>query len=348
MPNVHSAIPLQVPVPPGVSRRAFVGFCSAMAAALALPETVAPRIARAVAAAPRLPVVWLATQDCTGDTESFLRSVDPTVGALLFDLVSLEYHETLMAAAGAPATTALDGVVASGRPYICVVEGSIPLADGGVHCTIGGRTAASIVQQVTSAATVTLAVGSCSVDGGLAAAAPNPTGAVGVAQAVADVANLVNLPGCPVNGVNITATLVHYLTFGELPPLDARRRPLFAYEKRVHGAGLCERYPFLQAGQYVEQWGDEGHRNGWCLVHMGCKGPSTYANCYQRNWNEGSWPVGSGAPCIGCTTPRFWDVNTPFSVYRPRTTTTTTPTGSTSGTGTTASDTTAPPVTTTT
>ncbi|MFC2536480.1 MAG: hypothetical protein ACFNXE_06905, partial [Rothia dentocariosa] len=25
--------------------------------------------------------------------------------------------------------------------------------------------------------------------------------------------------------------------------------------------------------------GDYGHRNGWCLYHLGCKGPETYGNC---------------------------------------------------------------------
>jgi hydrogenase small subunit len=303
---------------------------------------MAPRIARALAAAPRLPVVWIATQDCTADTESFLRSVDPSVGALLFDLISLDYHETLMVGAGRNAEKSLAAALASPQGYVCIVEGSIPTAQGGIHCTIGGRTALSIVQEVTSKALFTMAVGSCAVDGGLAGAAPNPTSATGVAGAVPGITNLVNMPGCPANGLNMVAALAYYLSFQELPPLDANLRPLFAYQQRIHAAGRCERYAFLQAGQFVEAWGDEGHRNGYCLVHMGCRGPSTYANCYQRNWNETTWPVGVGAPCIGCTTPKFWDVNTPFYVYRARTTSSSTTSSSTPG------ETTATPSTTTT
>ena len=63
----------------GMSRRSFLGFSAAMAAALALPAAYAPRIAEALTKAPRLPVIWLRGQECAGETEAFLRSPDPTV-----------------------------------------------------------------------------------------------------------------------------------------------------------------------------------------------------------------------------------------------------------------------------
>jgi Ni,Fe-hydrogenase I small subunit len=52
----------------GISRRTFMQFSAAMAAALALPASYAPRIAKAVAVAPRVPVIWLRGQDCGGNT----------------------------------------------------------------------------------------------------------------------------------------------------------------------------------------------------------------------------------------------------------------------------------------
>jgi len=293
-----------------VSRRAFLGFCTAIAAALAVPEVV---VSRALAGAKRLPVVWLGLQDCTGDTESFLRAVEPDVTSLLFDVISLDYHESLMAAAGARTADALTKALA-GRDYVCVVEGSIPTADGGAHCMIGGESALSLVRRVVPGAVFTIAAGTCSCDGGLAAAAPNPTGAVGVAEAVPDIGQWMAMPGCPVNGVNLAAAIVAYLADGQLPTLDAEHRPTFAYGQRVHGASRCERFEHLRAGETVEAWGDEGHRKGFCLIEMGCHGPTTYANCYQRNWNSGSWPVGTGSICVGCTTSGFWDKNTPFFV----------------------------------
>ena len=99
------------------------------------------------------------------------------------------------------------------------------MAGGGVYCTVSGRTALSIAREVCGQAHATIAVGSCAWDGGLAAAAPNPTGATGVGGALPGLRNLVSLPGCPANVVNLTATLVHMLTFGALPSRDGRGRP---------------------------------------------------------------------------------------------------------------------------
>ncbi len=45
-----------------------------MAATLALPTRYASRISSALSAGTRLPVVWHEFQDCTGDSESFLRA----------------------------------------------------------------------------------------------------------------------------------------------------------------------------------------------------------------------------------------------------------------------------------
>jgi hydrogenase small subunit len=91
----------------GVSRRDFLGFCGTVAAALSLPTTVAARIAEAVETAPRPTLVWLEFQDCAGNTESFLRASRPTVADLILDAISVDYHETIMAAAGHQAERSL-------------------------------------------------------------------------------------------------------------------------------------------------------------------------------------------------------------------------------------------------
>jgi hydrogenase small subunit len=197
--------------------------------------------------------------------------------------------------------------------YFCIVEGSIPKADNGVYCTIGGRSALTTVQDVAGQALATIAVGSCAYDGGLPAAAPNPTGAVGVEEAVPGLEQFVALPGCPVNVENVTATLVHYLTFDELPPTDETGRPLFAYGDKIHRR--CERKEHHDEGRFAEEWGDEGHRNGWCLRKLGCRGPSAYHNCPVERWNGAtSWPVGAGHGCVACSEKAFWDTYSPFYV----------------------------------
>jgi hydrogenase small subunit len=296
----------------GISRRDFIRFCGVMAATLALPETHIPRIAAAVAAASRLPVLWVEFQGCTGDTESFLRSSQPSIIDLLLDSISLDYHETVMVPAGAQACLSYDQTIqAHDGQYLAVIEGSIPTGAGGAYCVIAGRSALSIVQEVCTHAAVTIAVGSCAWDGGISAAAPNPTGAVGVRQAVPGLGNLVCLPGCPVNVVNLAATLVYYLVNTSLPERSGDGQPKFAYDKEVHE--LCERRHFYDSDQFVRAWGDEGHRNGWCLRKMGCRGPETKHNCPEVRWNGGtSWPVASGHPCVGCAATQFWDRMSPF------------------------------------
>jgi hydrogenase small subunit len=298
----------------GVSRREFIGFCSAMLATLALPQRYLGAVAEALTQATRPVVVWLEFQDCAGNTESVLRSSDPPVADIVLDLLSWEYHETIMAGAGKQAEAALHRVVNEEKgKYIALVEGSIPTADGGVYCTIGGRSALDIATEVCSNAAVNIAVGACAWDGGLVRSSPNPTGAVGLQEAVPGI-NVVNLGGCPHNVANTAAVLVHYLTFKKLPPLDQYNRPLFAYGNIIHDQ--CERRAHYDAGRFVEEWGDIGSRKGWCLYKMGCKGPDATYNCPTVRWNQGtSWPVKSGHGCIACASNRFWDTMSPF--YKP-------------------------------
>ena len=296
----------------GVSRRDFLGFCATMAATLALPESSAAQIARAVARTEKPILIWLEFQDCAGNSESFLRASRPTAAEVILDILSLDYHETIMAAAGEQSRENRDRVV-NERPgaYIAVVEGSIPTGANGAYCTIGGESAIDIARKVCGNAAATIAIGTCATFGGLPAAAPNPTGALGVADAVPGVKNLINLSACPANVENLTALLVHYLTFKRWPKLDHYRRPLFAYGKSIHDN--CERRAHFDAGQYVEAWGDESHRAGYCLYKMGCKGPVAFQNCPNVRWNGGTnWPIGCGHPCIGCSEPDFWDRMTPF------------------------------------
>jgi len=289
----------------GVSRRSFMKYCTAVAATLGLPLSMAERVAAAVGADNRPPILWLHFQECTGDTEALLRASRPTAAEIILDYLSVDYHETIMAAAGHQAEANRLSTLETYRgKYLAVVEGAIPTKDNGVHCCVGGHTAMEIAREVCGNAAATICVGTCSAYGGIQAAYPNPTGAVGVAELLPDIP-LVNLPGCPLNTANLTATVVHYLTFGSLPVLDAHRRPLFAYGKRIHDN--CERRAHFDAGQYVEQWGDPGHRQGWCLYKMGCKGPATFHNCPTVRYNDGlGWPVARGHGCVGCSEPQFW------------------------------------------
>src|SRR5512140_1869279 len=100
----------------GVSRRHFLEFCASLMVAapfgLALTNKArASEVARAVAQARRPSVIWLNFQDCTGCTETLLRTSAPDLAELILQLISLDYHETLMAAAGKQAEEALQAAV---------------------------------------------------------------------------------------------------------------------------------------------------------------------------------------------------------------------------------------------
>ena len=295
----------------GVDRREFLTFCGSMAAVLGLGELATPRIARALQAQKRPTVIWLQLQECTGCVESVLRTAEPTIGDLVLDVVSLDYQHTLMAGAGAAVEKAMtDSMTKNKGAYLLVVTGSVPTNDGGIYCTIGGKTARSILEDAAEGAAAIVAIGACAHWGSVQAARPNPTGAVGVSEIIRD-KPLVNIAGCPPIGDVVTATVVHYLTFGRLPELDHEKRPMFAYGKRIHDQ--CPRRANFDAGQFVEKFDDDAARLGWCLYHVGCKGPATYSPCPIFQWNtRTSWPIGAGHPCIGCTEPGFWDTMTPF------------------------------------
>ena len=73
----------------GVSRRDFMKFCGIMAASMGLPLGAGAKIAEAITTAKRRPpVIWLHGQECTGCTESLLRTSHPTIEHLILDLIS--------------------------------------------------------------------------------------------------------------------------------------------------------------------------------------------------------------------------------------------------------------------
>jgi hydrogenase small subunit len=287
----------------GVTRRDFMKFCTAVAATMGLPIAAVPQIAEAVTSPKRPPVIWLSGQECTGCVESLLRTGHPSIETLIFDLISLEYSETLNAGSGHQAEAARAKSLEENKgKFILVVDGAIPVKDGGIYCQIAGKPVLDILNETAPLAAAVIAIGSCAAWGGVAAAAPNPTGATPVHEVLkAKGIPVVNIPGCPPNPYNFLSTVIHFLTFNKLPALDDKGRPKFAYSRLIHEN--CERRPHFDAGRFAEEFGDEGHRQGFCLYKLGCKGPETYNNCSTLPFNDtpGCWPVATGSPCFGCS-----------------------------------------------
>ena len=285
----------------GVNRRDFMKLCAALAATMGLNSKAAAEIAQSVAAPQRPPVIWIGAQECTGCTESLLRATHPTIENLLLSVISMEYHEVLSAAFGEQAEENKHRAIEQYQgQYVLVVDGSIPMKDGGIYCMVAGQPIVEHIRKAAEHAAAVIAIGSCAAWGGVAASGANLTGAVSL-QDVLPGKTVINIPGCPPNPHNFLATVAHIITYQRPPKLDAKNRPEFAYGRLIHEN--CERRPHFDAGRFAKEFGDDGHRQGWCLYHLGCKGPETYGNCSTLEFCDvggGIWPVGIGHPCYGC------------------------------------------------
>lgn len=289
-----------------LSRRSFVKSCVALTAIMGFSPKMLNNVVEA-AETKELPIViWLHGHECTGCDESFIRSTSPFASDVILNMIALEYDDTLAAAAGAPFESHLQDIMKShSGKYILAVEGGVSLDDNGTYCMVGGKPFVEVLKEVAAGAAAIIEYGSCATWGGVQAAKPNPTNTVSVSSVVSG-KPIVKVPGCPPIPEVMTAVIMHYALFGELPPMDSEGRPKQFYGNRIHDT--CYRRPFFDSGMFVEKFDDAGSKAGWCLYKVGCRGPVTYNSCGNlRWWNGLSYPIQSGHGCIGCSEKGFWD-----------------------------------------
>lgn len=263
----------------------------------------------------KTPVVWLGTNTCAGDMLSFLNSYDPGYQSLISDYIDFRFDYLLGLPEGENAIGALETAMEelSGQ-YILIVEGTIPTLFNGLCSVIGYRkgkpwTALEAVRELGSKARHVVAAGTCASFGGPYTAAPNPTKSLPVQKILSR--SVINVPGCPINPDWMMGTLMHLIENKELV-LDEMNRPKLFYGETIHN--LCQRRHYFDNSIFAENPGEP-----WCLYKVGCKGPTTYADCPYRQWSGEhlSWPVKANTPCIGCASPEFPDGDTPFFEHLP-------------------------------
>jgi len=299
----------------GVSRRSFLKALTGTAAGIGLSQIINPALVSAMKKAlEKHPVLWIQGQGCTGCSVSLLNSVEPSIGKVLLDIISLEYHPTVMASEGETALTNLYRIANEYKgKFSLVVEGAIPLAANGKYCILGELhhkeiTMVDITKELGQMAGSVLAVGTCAAYGGIPAAKGNLTQATGVQDFFKKFAiktPVVNVPGCPPHPDWIVGTIAHLITKG-IPELDENGRPLMFFGENIH-----ENCPYLN---YFDQeiFSKTFTDKKGCRMELGCKGPDTSADCFRRRWNSGlNWCV-ENAVCIGCVEPGFPDSSSPF------------------------------------
>ena len=327
-----------------ITRRSFLKYCTASAAALGLSPVMLQQLEAALASDGAPTVIWLHGSGCQGDSVSFLNLFldAPVVGHVdtkdvLLNNINLAYHTVVMASAGDTAVTmALQGKRKGG--YVLVCEGGVPTAFGGKACrimTIDGveKTYQEMVLELGANAIAVLNVGTCSSFGGiprsiypspaLPASEPSgPTGILSVEEALAAGGvtgpAIINIPGCP-SHPDWVAWVVVQLILGNTIDLDGYNRPTALYlPTDVHDN--CPRNPALgPPNELATTFGEDGK----CLEDLGCRGPGTHADCPLRGWNKGpipeledlgvdpanytraNWCVDSNGMCFGCVEPNF-------------------------------------------
>lgn len=304
----------------GVSRRTFMKYCIGLSAVMAIPTGIMPKLVEDALAAPVPSVIYLSFQECTGCLESLV-NVFPnsqyqtdSIENIILTALSLDYQETLMAAAGEQAEFARADAIARGG-YLLVVDGSIPNdpnGDGGFFIQ-SGKNGLDLLLTAAEQAAAVVSVGTCASFGGLPGANPNPTNALAIQQALQNAGGVyadkpvINVSGCPPIAEVIAGTLIYWILNGRAPELDANFRPKMFYGETVHHE--CYREEFYEHGQFAESFDSDEARQGYCLLHLGCKGPVTHNACTTLKWNQRTgYPMEAGHGCLGCAEPGFWDL----------------------------------------
>jgi hydrogenase small subunit len=213
-----------------------------------------------------------------------------------------------------------------GRPFILVVEGSIPNEANkaeGYWASFGTdpRTGQPIttcewIDRLVPNAWAVIATGTCATYGGIHAMEGNPTECMGLPdylgwgwQSKAQIP-IVCVPGCPVQPDNMTETILYllYMASGRAPmiPLDDSLRPTWLFGATLHEG--CDRGGYYEQGDFAEEYGSPK-----CIVKLGCWGPVVQCNVGKRGWMGGLGGCPNvGGICIGCTMPGFPDKFMPF------------------------------------
>ena len=153
----------------GVSRRSFMKLCGSLAVAAGLSELAAPRVAHAIEdsvigaeSGGLYPAIWIEGASCTGCTESFAQVDAPDPATVVLEMISLNYCETLSAAAGWSMEEAKAQTIEAGN-YILIYEGAVLEGWNGEALRVANEPGTDHLVHAAKNANAVVALGSCAV-----------------------------------------------------------------------------------------------------------------------------------------------------------------------------------------
>src|SRR5262245_58171249 len=279
-------------------------------------------------------VIWMTTGlSCDGDSVAMTSATNPSLEDIVRGIIPgmprVVVHNPVLAYENGAEFIEAWWRAERGEldPLVLIVEGSIPNDDlnGEGHWAAMGLnpdtgqpiTTNEWVDRLAPRAAAVVAVGTCATYGGIPAMKNNPTGAMGLADYLGWGWRsklgipIVNIPGCPAQGDNITETLMYLVMAlaGMAPPpdLDEQLRPKWLFGRTVREG--CNRAGFTEQGNFATEYGSDPR----CLVKLGCKGPVVKCNVPVRGWINGIGGCPNvGGICMACTMPGFPDKYMPF------------------------------------
>jgi len=261
-------------------------------------------------------LLWLQAGACSGDSMALLSAETPDfLEALETYGIQILWHPSLSVESPAALEEKVRRIEMGEITLdVLCVEGSVLLGpDGsGMFDTFRGGPKKDLIERLCRHAGVVVAVGTCSAFGGIPAAPPNPSDAVGMQFLKAEPDGgllepqwrskrglpVVNLSGCPVHPNTVIQTLVMLLNQMKIE-LDHLNRPAEFYSTLVHQG--CTRNEYHEFNVEETAFGKPG-----CLFfNLGCQGPNTLATCNGILWNGRNSKTRAGVPCMSCTSPAF-------------------------------------------
>ncbi len=247
-------------------------------------------------------IVWLQGASCSGCSLSMTNIEDISFIDFILNFVNIIYHPNLSSRADKDIPGLLNKVKKElDNNYLLVIEGSIPTQLPHA-CLLADTPFIEWVTTMSKHSNTCISVGTCASFSGITNMRGTFTGASPLKQVLKQQninKPIINLPNCPIKPEHFIYTILYYIKFKKLPPLDSQSRPKIFFSTTIHKS--CTRYHEFKEDIFATKIGEKG-----CLLELGCQGPVTKSDCMiiGHNGNTNNC-IKAGHPCIGCASEHF-------------------------------------------